>query len=106
MSHDESKSSVCVATSAIARLKGLLGTQSFDGQMLLAPCRDVHTVGMRYPIDVAFVDGKGMVVKVVRGVEPGRRIRCREACMVLERQSNADGAWYGEGERIAVSSAW
>jgi len=32
--------------------------------MLLAPCNSVHTVGMRFPIDVVFVDRQGYAVKV------------------------------------------
>ena len=50
--------------------------------MLLRPCRNVHTIGMRYPIDVAFLDKEDIVLKVVHGLRPGRispvawRARC------------------------------
>lgn len=96
---------VRLATSIRARLRGLLGAQRPKGQLLLVPCHDVHTVGMRYPIDVAFVDANGTVVKAVRGLEPGRRVRCRSACMVLERPASSEGEWYGEGGRIIVAPA-
>ena len=46
------------------RLKGLLGTRSLPpGEGLwLRPCRQVHTFGMRFPIDVAFCDRYGFVL--------------------------------------------
>lgn len=34
--------------------------------MVIPSCRWVHTLGMRIPIDVAYVDGDGVVVKIVR----------------------------------------
>ena len=40
--------------------------------MLLAPCAAVHTAGMRFPIDVVFVDRQGYAVKVVRNLRPWR----------------------------------
>ena len=40
--------------------------------MLLAPCAAVHTAGMRFPIDVVFVDRQGYAVKVVRDLQPWR----------------------------------
>ena len=40
--------------------------------MLLAPCTAVHTVGMRFAIDVVFVDRQGFAVKIVRNLRPWR----------------------------------
>lgn len=48
-----------------ARARGLLGRDGVDGALLLKPARSVHTVGMRFPIDVAFCDGELRVVRVV-----------------------------------------
>ena len=47
------------------RTRGLLGRDGIDGVMVLEPCRNVHTFGMRFPIDVAFCDRDGVVVRVV-----------------------------------------
>ncbi len=44
-----------VASSLAARSRGLLGKASFEGALLLRRTRSVHTVGMRFPIDVAFL---------------------------------------------------
>ncbi|MBU5636420.1 DUF192 domain-containing protein [Geomonas sp. Red69] len=58
---------VCVAESFLARLKGLLGREELPpGQGLwIKPCKSVHTFGMKFPIDVAFLDGELRVVALV-----------------------------------------
>jgi uncharacterized membrane protein (UPF0127 family) len=43
-----------VADSFGGRLRGLLGRDGIEGAILLRPARSVHTIGMRFPIDVAF----------------------------------------------------
>ena len=56
------------------RMKGLLGRDSLDRDeaMLLAPCRCIHTVFMRFPIDAVFVSRSLAIVRVVRDIAPGR----------------------------------
>lgn len=63
-----------LATSALVRARGLLGRSGLaPGRGLwLAPCRAIHTVGMRFPIDVVFLDRKGFVVAVCAAVVPCR----------------------------------
>ncbi|MEZ5420044.1 MAG: DUF192 domain-containing protein [Vicinamibacterales bacterium] len=62
------------ATTAWTRARGLLGRPGLPpGQALwLAPCRSIHTVGMRFAIDVVFVDGDARVVKVTAAMVPWR----------------------------------
>jgi len=57
-----------------SRRRGLLGTDRLeDGSgMVLVPCRQVHTFGMRYAIDVVFVDRSLRVLRVVEGMRPWR----------------------------------
>jgi uncharacterized membrane protein (UPF0127 family) len=52
-----------VADTRAARRKGLLGRDSFDGALLLSPARSVHTIGMRFPIDVAWLDADLTVLR-------------------------------------------
>ena len=52
-----------VAPDARARRRGLLGRDSFSGALVLRPCRHVHTFKMRFPIDVAFCDVHGRVLR-------------------------------------------
>jgi uncharacterized membrane protein (UPF0127 family) len=60
-----------LATTRSARRRGLLGRDSIDGVLVLRPCRQVHTIGMRFPIDVAFCARDGRVLRVVT-MPPGR----------------------------------
>ena len=46
------------------RRKGLLGRDGFEGALLIEGTRSVHTLGMRFAIDVAHLDGEGVVLKV------------------------------------------
>lgn len=68
-------STVMVAESSLARLRGMLGRPAPGAGegMLLAPCRGVHTYGMRYPLDVVFLDQEGMVVAIYPALPPGTR---------------------------------
>ena len=75
------------ATTPVKRLVGLVGRRTFDGVLLLSPCNDIHTFGMRMNIDVAFLDAQGVVLAVQMCMLPKSRLRCRGACRVLERQA-------------------
>lgn len=55
--------SIDVATNRAAKVKGLLGRDTLEGAFAIPHCRWVHTVGMRFPIDVAYVDAGGTVIK-------------------------------------------
>lgn len=70
-------SQVRAATTFLRRLKGLLGTRELrkDDGLWIAPCSSVHSFGMRYPIDVCFLDGAGEVVAVFPALSPNRMIR-------------------------------
>jgi uncharacterized membrane protein (UPF0127 family) len=63
-----------VAETPGSRRRGLLGSFSLpDGEgLLIMPCRQVHTFGMKYPLDVVFVDESWTVSRVVHRLKPGR----------------------------------
>jgi hypothetical protein len=77
------------AVSLRARLLGLAWLRVVPpGHALLIPdCRSVHTFGMRFPIDVRFLDERGRELRVERSVGPRRVLVCRGAFAVLERPS-------------------
>lgn len=91
-----------IACSMRSRLMGLYGRGSFDGALLLVPCNDVHTFGMRRPIDVAFVAADGVVLESHRSVAPNCRLRNRRAAATIERFSSAD-PWYEPGDLLRQS---
>jgi uncharacterized membrane protein (UPF0127 family) len=78
----------------MARLLGLaLLDRSEAGEGLLIPrCRSVHTFGMRFPIDLVFLDANLRPVSWHPAV-PRRRIAIeRRAAAVLELTSPEPGA--------------
>jgi uncharacterized membrane protein (UPF0127 family) len=61
-----------VADSARTRARGLMGRDTIDGAILLKPAMQVHTIGMKLAIDVAYCDRDLRVVDVVCGMKPFR----------------------------------
>jgi uncharacterized membrane protein (UPF0127 family) len=69
------------------RLRGLGGRAGLaHGEgLLLRPCRAVHMMGMKFPLDVAFLDQGNRVVARYPRLSPGARTRWhRGALAVLE----------------------
>jgi hypothetical protein len=79
-------SSVDMALTREDRRRGLLGRDALaaDAAMFIAPCIAVHTVGMGFPIDVAFVDARGCIVRLVHGLRPWRLAASLGGCAVIE----------------------
>jgi uncharacterized protein len=65
---------VALAMTRAARRKGLLGKDGLArGEALwIAPCRGVHTIGMRFAIDVIALDLDGRVIDCVEEMAPWR----------------------------------
>ena len=57
-----------------SRLKGLLGTSELarDEACWIDPCNSVHTIGMKYPIDVYFLNKENEVISIVQDLRPNR----------------------------------
>lgn len=90
---DEVLASLEVARGAARRAKGLIGRDGFDGALLIEPCRSVHSFGMRFPIDVAFVDADLVVLRALRLV-PNRITRpCWAARGVIEAEAGCFSSW-------------
>ena len=66
--------------------------------LLFERCRSVHTLGMRFALDLVWVDGDGVVMRVDRAVAPRRVRTCLRARGVIEAAA-------GEGERFAAALA-
>ena len=88
-----------------SRLRGLLGRGEFTGVLMIVPCRDIHTFGMKRAIDVAFVSSDGLVLESHRAVGPRRRIRSRsrKVAVTLERYAE-DAPWPEPGDRIELQT--
>jgi uncharacterized membrane protein (UPF0127 family) len=82
---------VVIARSFRARLLGLALRRSPPGYALLIPrCRCVHTFGMRFALDLVWLDADGQVLAVDRRVGPGRMVARRGAWAVLEAPAGLD----------------
>jgi uncharacterized membrane protein (UPF0127 family) len=82
-----------IAESRRDRRRGLLGRDGIEGAILLRPARSVHTVGMRFPLDVAFCDADLRVVRVVR--MPRHRVSrlVWRSRAVIEAEAGAFDRW-------------
>lgn len=60
-----------VARTRRERTRGLLGRDGVDGALWLPGVRSVHTLGMRFALDVAWLDGTGRVLRTAP-MPPGR----------------------------------
>ena len=50
----------------------------------LSPCRSIHTFGMRFALDLIWLDRAGQVVRVDEAVPPRRLRTCLRARSVIE----------------------
>ena len=82
-----------VAATRRARSRGLLRRDGVEGALLLQPCRSVHTVGMRFPIDVAFCDEDLRVLRIV--TMPRHRLSrlVWRSRTVIEAEAGAFARW-------------
>jgi uncharacterized protein len=74
---------VDVADTFAKRLVGLAFSRRRRA-LLLPRTRSVHTFGMRYALDLHWLDAEGRTIRVDRNVRPGRVRTCRGARQVLE----------------------
>jgi uncharacterized membrane protein (UPF0127 family) len=84
---------VPVAKDFRTRLRGLAFRHREDaGPGLLIPrCAGVHTFGMRFPLDVYFLDREGAAISVRRAVPPRRILWQRGSSAVLEIPAAPEG---------------
>jgi uncharacterized membrane protein (UPF0127 family) len=77
---------VWLAKNYCQRLRGLLGRPKLSERqgLMLQPCNQVHTMGMRYAIDIIFLDGQGVIVNLIHSLKPLRQARGRGAIYTLE----------------------
>jgi uncharacterized membrane protein (UPF0127 family) len=82
-----------IAADRAARRRGLLHQDSWQGALVLRPCRWVHTVGMRFPIDVAYLDVDGVVVKTIQMHRNRVGVPVWRARTVVEAEAGAFARW-------------
>lgn len=83
-----------IANTSETRRTGLLKHDKLrPGEGLwIAPCEAVHTIGMKFPIDVLFLDKKRKVLKVRNDMQRWRMAMCLRGHSVLELPSGTAAA--------------
>jgi len=78
---------ITLAASLPARMKGLLGKERLDAGkgLLIRPCKGIHTLFMKFPIDVVFLDKDNRIIAIIKDLPPNRLTTVyRKAAAVLE----------------------
>ena len=85
--------SLDVARAPIERARGLIGHDATGAVLLCTPARVAHTVGVRFPVDVAYLDEHLVVIGVTR-LKPFRlgapRLRVQS---ILEAEAGSFERW-------------
>lgn len=96
---------VVVAKDFIKRVKGLLGKKQMqsDEGILLIPCHQVHTFGMKFAIDVLFLSKEGEIIHIEEEMMPGNvSPYIRECHQILELKcKTARKKEIAAGQRVA-----
>lgn len=96
------------ANTVLKRMVGLLNRKVMaqgDG-LLLDRCYGVHTFGMRFAIDVLFLDKDLHVIRAVKALAPYRTCIVKRAVYVLELPSGSvDRSRSEPGDQIQIRTA-
>lgn len=87
MVHASSLTRVRRADTFFSRLVGLLSRKFLDPDegLVIVPCTSIHTLGMKFAIDVVFIDKENKVLGVAASVVPNRiRVAPKGTWAVLE----------------------
>lgn len=85
-----------------SRVRGLLGTSPTHTPILLYPCWSIHTMGMSYTIDVAFISCDHIVVDIARNLSPWKCISSQGSSYVLERPAH-ESTWFRVGDVVDMT---
>jgi uncharacterized protein len=96
-----------------SRFRGLMGRNAGDfgaGKALwIVPCHGVHTLAMRFPIDVLYLDRNKVVVHLEQGLKPWRvapvRMAATSVLELPEGTLRSTGTLIGDELNIATEEA-
>lgn len=92
-----------------SRLRGLMGASEHDFRngcgLWIVPCRGVHTMAMRFPIDVVYLSSASTVVHVEARLRPWRfaPIRLRAATVLELPSGKTAETATAVGDKIEIS---
>lgn len=85
------------------RMVGLLGKREYEGALLIDKAKSVHTLGMKFPIDIAFCDDDLRVIRIVT-LQTQRVSKFeRAAACVIEAEAGRFRHWKVEaGDQLEI----
>jgi len=91
-----------VSSTRRSRMRGLarLDALPADHGLLLEPCRSVHTMTMRFALDLVWLDRDGRPVRLDEDVAPGRMRTCLRARSVVETAAGGGARFRGALARL------
>lgn len=99
-------SSVNIAETRHDKRVGLKAYSDASVPLVIEACRWVHTFGMKFPIDVAYLDDNGCIV-AIRSMRPNRLGRpVQSAACVVEAEPGAFRRWgLSQGTTVEIRRA-
>jgi len=92
-----------IAATRRDRRRGLLGRDGIEGALLLTPAKSVHTFGMRFAIDVAHLDGDGVVLRITTMKQHRLGAFIVHSRSVVETEAGAFARWgVVKGDRLEI----
>jgi uncharacterized membrane protein (UPF0127 family) len=103
---------LAVADTHWSRLRGLLGASETDFLngcgLWIRPCRGVHTLGMRFAIDVVYLDSSNTVIHIEHNLRPWRfapvRVQARSVVELPPNTASLTGTLLGDRIEIKMRS--
>lgn len=99
---------VVLADTIVSRLKGMLGRMRLkpeDG-LWLVPSRGIHTIGMRFAIDLLYLDAANRVIHLIEHLGPFRispiRIKCASILELRSRTIYSTNTQIGDELLICI----
>lgn len=91
-----------VAVTRAERRRGLIGRDDLVGVLVIST-RSVHTFGVGFPLDVAFCDADGVVLKTITMVPNRVSLPVRGARQVIEARHGSFAHWgVTKGDRLEL----
>ncbi len=97
------------ANTFIRRLRGLHGVPPLGptDALIIRPCKAIHTFSIDKPIDVIFMNRKGVILKL-KTLQPNRVMLCLKSTVVVEMaEGTAERIGLGTGQQfVPDGSRW
>ncbi len=93
-----------LADTYLRRLRGLLGRDGIEGAILFRPGNSIHTLGMRFAIDVAHCDADLVVLRTITMARHRLGKPIRGAKVVVEAEAGRFAEWgLAKGSRLRLT---